>query len=343
MILNHKEPYDLADEPQELILEPLFSIDTEDERLLEMGLTDIETFDVDEDDMVFIIQWQTKENYVYKFDPEGNYLSSFCRRGQGPGELEWGGTVLITPAGEVMAKDPSKAKYILFDREGRYLKDVQLKKHFSLYPLHNGNYFVTWQDQDSEIMVDHIGICDNTFELVTELGSFQWNNPMNARFEVNCLRMNYTLSEDRIFISRATKDYDIHVYDLSGKLIQKIRKDHDPVAVTDVYKDAFFKRYPENDPYVQNLYFTKYWPPVRFMFSGDDDRRYVMTYEEGEGSGEFIYDVYNPDGVFIDRISLNNVVQRRPAKCLVQDGRLFHIEEKESGFKTLQVHRMVWK
>ena len=343
VVLNHTEPYDLVDEPQDLVLQPIISIDTENERLLEIGLADIETFDVDDEGNIYIIQWQAKDNYIYKFDPDGNFLMSFCRRGQGPGELEWGGRVEITPNGEVMAKDPSKTKYLLFDREGRYLKDVQLMKHFSPYPLHNGNYFVTWQDQSSEIMHDHIGISDQNFELVTELCSSKWNNPMNARFEVNCPRMNYTLSRNRIFVARPQREYDIEVYDLDGNLVRKIRKDHDPVAIPDEYKKEYFDRFPDGDPYRKNLFFTKFWPPIRYMFSGDDDRLYVMTYEEGSNSNEFIYDVYDPDGVFIDRISLNNVVQRRPAKTLVQNGRLYHIEEKESGFKELQVHRMVWR
>jgi hypothetical protein len=97
VVLNHLEPYKIKGESGNLLLENEFSIDTENEDMLKIGLTDIETFDVDQDGNIFVIRWRTTENYLFKFDSKGNFIKSFMRFGQGPGEIEWGGTVLLNP------------------------------------------------------------------------------------------------------------------------------------------------------------------------------------------------------------------------------------------------------
>jgi hypothetical protein len=77
VVLNHLEPYQVKGESGVLRLEREFSIDTENEALFKLGLTGIETFDVDAEGNIYIIQWQSKENYVFKFDSAGNFIKSF--------------------------------------------------------------------------------------------------------------------------------------------------------------------------------------------------------------------------------------------------------------------------
>jgi hypothetical protein len=144
VVLNHLQPYIIKGESSTPVLEKVFSIDIEREDLLKIGLTDIETFDVDEQGNIFIIQWQSKENFVFKFDPPGHFVKSFLRFGQGPGELEYGGRVLVNAEGELMAKDPSKPKFLVYDRDGHFLREMRLERNFSPTPLTNGSYFVFW-------------------------------------------------------------------------------------------------------------------------------------------------------------------------------------------------------
>jgi hypothetical protein len=126
VVLNHLEPYQIKGEPGKLRLERLFSIDTENAELSKAGLTDIESFDVDPDGSIFIIQWHVKGNHIFKFDSSGKLLTSFCRDGQGPGEIEWGGTVMAVGNGEIIAKDPSKRKFLVYSRDGKFLRETAL-------------------------------------------------------------------------------------------------------------------------------------------------------------------------------------------------------------------------
>ena len=340
--VNNIEPYALQGETQNLTLEIVFSIDLEIDSILDTGLTDIETFDVDEEENIFIIQWQSKENYIYKFDKNGNFINSFCRRGQGPGELEWGGMVLITQDNEVIAKDPSKPKFLVFDIDGNFLREKRLPKPISIRPLSNNKYLISWQDQTSEYYLNHVGICDQDFKEITELSSFKWNNPMYGKFEVNCPRLNHTFSQNRIFVSPPERVYEIHVYDHDANLLEKIRKRYDPVVIPEEYKIEFYKRYPKGNPYRNNLYFTKFWPPIRSLYSDDEGRLYVMTYEEGLDPEEYIFDIFNSDGVFIETMSINNLIQNRPSYLKIKNNQVYFIREKKSGFKELVVCSMKW-
>ena len=47
-------------------------------------------------------------------------------------------------------------------------------------------------------------------------------------------------------------------------------------------------------------------PPFRFLFTDDEGRLYVMTWEKNKDLKEYMYDVFNPQGVFICRTSLGN-------------------------------------
>lgn len=342
VVLNKIEPYKTNGISLTLQLEFVFSIDTEKEECLEMGLIGIETFDVDSEGNIYLIQWQSKENYIYKFDHQGTFIKSFLRYGQGPGEIVWGGTVLVNPLSEIYAKDPSKRKFLIYSKDGEFLREVIIGRHLHPIPLKNGKYFIFWQDQNPEFFTDYIAVSDAEFDQVTELGVLRWANPSNNKREVNGSRMIHGFSKDEIFVGHSKRGYEIHVYDLEGTLIRKIRKKFTPVDVSDEYKEAFYKSFPEGYPYRANYYFTKSWPPFRYLFTDDMGRLYVMTYEEGSRSGEYIYDIFNPDGVFISRMSLDNLEHNRPITAKAKNNRLYYLHIKKSGYKELVVCRMHW-
>jgi len=345
VVLNHLKPYRIKAESGNLRLEKEFSIDLENEEILKIGLIDIETFDVDQEGNIYVIQWQSKENYIFKFSPTGNYIKSFLRFGKGPGEIEWGGTILINPQGEVIAKDPAVwiRKFLVFDRDGSFLRETPTKKSYSLVPLKNGKYFISWMDETPEFLKYHAGIGNSEFEDVKELDSLQSPNVINVRSPVNRDRIIDGVSRDRIYIGNSERGYEIRVYDLEGNLLQKIRKEYEPVEVSEEFKKAYFKNFPEGDPLRERFYFTKYWPSFRYLFTDDEGRLFVLTYEENAIPGEYIYDIFNSKGIFIGRTSLGNVGRSYPFTVRAIKNRLYCLREKESGYKELVVNRMNWE
>ncbi len=345
VVLNHTEPYKVKGEPVTLTIEEEFSIDTEKEKMLDIGLTGIETFDTDSEGNIYVIQWQARENFIFKFDKEGNYLVSFCKKGQGPGEIEYGGNVLVNPKGEIIAKDPSKRKFALYDRKGNFLNETQMKKVNRMLPLENGKYFVFWIEDTPELRKRWVGVSNSEFENINELDFFQFPNPINVKSPVNRDRLVYAVSKDRIYIGNSERGYEIQVYDLDGSLLQKIRKEYDPVEVSEDYKKSYFERFPEGYPLLDKLYFTKNWPAFRELFNDDEGRLFVLTHEEGINPGEYIYDIFNSEGVFVGRMSLWNYRElHAPAFSIkAKKNHLYCLREKESGYRELVVYKMNWQ
>ena len=97
----------------------------------------------------------------------------------------------------------------------------------------------------------------------------------------------------------------------------------------------------------EKVFFPKHMPPFQGGFTDDKGRLFIMTFEKGEKSREYVYDVFNLDGVFIDRIKLDNFGEFgfsvRALHVMAKGNSLYQYREKKSGYKELVVYRMRWK
>lgn len=345
-VLNGIEPYVLKGEPGRLRLEKVFSIDTEDEDQFKAGLTDIETFDVDSTGNIYLIQWNTKGNYIYKYDKDGNLCTSFCRGGQGPGEIEWGGTVMVSASGELIAKDPSQAKFLVYSKDGRFLRETRQPRILGIDQVFDdGSYLVSWQDNSNELenYIDHVALCDSGFNDMRELGAYQFPNTMMAKnIVVGQGAFIFGASKDNIFIGNSSWGYEVRVFGRDGKSLRKIRKEYRPVPIDGEFRKAFLARIPDGSPWKKKYQFADSWPPFRHLFTDDEGRLYVMTREAGPIAGEFLYDIFNPQGAFIGRMSLGNSGPSYPRTARAIKGLMYSLNEKPNGYKELVVYRMTW-
>ena len=150
---------------------------------------------------------------------------------------------------------------------------------------------------------------------------------------------------DRIYIGSSDRGYEILIFDLDGNLVRKIRKEYKPVPVCKEYRESYLKRYVDFMPdYAAKIYFPDNWFPFHSFFVDEEGRIFVMTYESGKNPGEYVYDIFNKDGVFILRTSLDILhgsYGRLEAKAL--RGRLYCLQEKASGYKRLAAYEMIWE
>jgi hypothetical protein len=346
-VLNGLDPYVIKGEPGRLRLERVLSIDTEDETQLRVGLTDIETFDVDPSGDIYVIQWNTKGDYIYKYDPRGRLLTSFCRNGQGPGEIEWGGTVMVYPAGEIIAKDPSKAKFLVYGQAGGFLRETRLPRILGIDRIFDdGSFVVSWQDNENELAeyVDHVALSDPTFARLTEVGTHASPNRMTApTITVGQEAFISGASEDAVFVGNSSWGYEIRVFDRAGRLTRKIRKEYRPVPIDEEFRKAYLARISDRSPWKKKYRFSDHWPPFRYLFADDEGRLYVMSREPGAQSGEFLYDIFNAQGAFIGRTSLGNSDPYYPRTAMAKKGLMYSLNEKPNGYKKLDVFRMIWE
>jgi hypothetical protein len=351
VIQNHIEPYTLKGEATSLTLTKEFTLDTEREDLAEIGLTDISnTFDVDSQGNIYIYIRHSDGDIYYKFDDKGNFINSFGRQGQGPGENQLGVYLTLTVNDEIAVTDLGNMKLSIFKTNGDLSQETKLGHEFdAVHPLANGNYLARKivMDPTSDFLWQNpLLMCDSEFKEIAELDRQIMPNPMQGeRLKGIWYTFSWKVAGYKIFSGFQERGYEIFVHDFDGRLIRKIRKEFKAVPVSREYKDKYMEQFsaPLFDDIRKKIYFPPSMPPFHYFFTDDAGRLFVMTYAEGENSGEYWYDIFNPEGIFITRASLNikNDPDRLYAK--IKNDRLYAVQDKDSGFVELVVYQMQWQ
>ncbi len=356
VVVNHLEPYVIPDEPSTLTLEKLFSIDTEDDSTAEIGLTDIYRFDIDENGNIFILRPPAGTgDLIYTFSENGEFITSFGVLGQGPHEMEYPNEIIAVPDQGIWIIEDPKQKYHVFDEQGHAVEEKKISSGFeSLYPLENGMFLMKRLivgDMSSPYFTLSMGLYDKDFHIMRELDEFKKvpNKNKAALIQekiVNGIEYIFLSEEEggRIYLGNSERSYEISVFDLEGTLLHKIQKEYSPVPVSSEYKENYLKPFKKFMPdYAKKIYFPECWHAFHSFFLDDQGRLYVMTYEPGENPGEHMYDIFNEDGVFIARMSLNASYQNY-GRLLARSRseRIYCVQEKESGYRQLSVYKMTW-
>jgi hypothetical protein len=356
VVLNPAKPLQLKSSPSVLSMERVFALDTEDDTTAALGVTDIHDFDVDRGGNLLVLVPPTgPRNCVFKLSSRGKLLASFGRVGQGPGEMEYPNSILANDNGETWVLDPPKNKVHVFDSQGRPLTDRSPVKFEDLVPLANGNHLVTRLDASdltTRYLPMMIELYDPEFRLLKELDRCVgyanrtiYEKVPEPYVSGTGFAFQAKASGERIYVGNTERGYEILVFDLDGRLVRKVRKEYAPVPVTDEYKKKFLKDYLDFMPdYAKKIYFPASWHPFHALFPDEDGRLYVMTYEPGGRPGKFIYDIFDKNGAFVARTSLA-AVHGGGGYLLarIRGDRLYAVEEKESGFKRLNVYSLTWR
>ena len=352
VVINHLKPYKINGQPSELILEEELVIDTERDEMAEIRLGDMFSFDVDSEESIYFRVLKNVECLFYKFDRQGNFVKCFGRKGQGPGEFQFGPLIAVNFEDKILIKDP--AKIVFFDKGGNFIKEIQ--KDFvrirMLAPLKNGNYLaysIELVPDDPKIFdCTCLGLYDSEFKKIKEIGRIVATSPYIGKGMSGVRDVVFMgVSESYFFAGNSRKGYEIDVYDLDGRLIRKIKKEYKPVPVTKEYKKSILEPRGRNENDGSRYYFPKDMPPFQSLFADDEGWLFVRTYEE-KNPQEYIYDIFNPDGIFVTRKSIEHFeidIRGLPSpKCIkVKNNRLYCIREKESGYKELVVYKMKWE
>jgi outer membrane protein assembly factor BamB len=354
VVINHIEPYIIESEPTKLTLEKEFTIDSELDEMAEVGLTDIGVyFAVDSKGNIFLNNYENKESMIFKFDNAGSFIRSFARKGQGPGELQGRNFtslyLAITEKGNIAVSDFGN-KLIIFNNEGDYIKEFKLDSEtiFST-PLSNGNYFsyIRAMSATGDYINDNPLVLQNSdFEEIKVLDRQKIPNPIvGKRLKASYHILSSSVSKGKIFTGFQERGYEIYVYDFEGQLKQKIKKEYKPVPVSETFKKKFMEPFerPLFKDIRNKIYFPDSMPAFHSLYSDDEGRLFVKTYEKGENPGEYLYDIFNADGIFIYRISLNVLHDESGVYALVKNGKLYCLTEKESGYKEIVIYSISWK
>lgn len=352
VILNQFEPYKIEGEPTTFSLSEVLIIDTEKDELAEAGLTDPKTFDVDSEGNIYILNEGQTESFIFKFDEQGNFKTSFGRKGQGLGEIQVPSGFAIGYQDEILVTDYGNKKLIIFGGTGNLIQETSTDINiWEINPLKNGKYLITKRliDPEGQYLYQFpILLCDNEYEEIKELDRQKIPNFLNKKgMTLSPYIFMYSISSDRIFIGNSVRGYDIWVYDFDGHLLRKIKKEYKSGDKEEFIKDIK-ESLPEETSQEEKVKFPSQFPPFKTLFSDDDGRLFVMTSEKGKSSGEYVVDLFNSDGIFVGRTTLKSLFTMLTPGPLVpyikiKKDRLLCLLRKDSGYKALVVYRMNWE
>lgn len=341
------------------VLSPILSIDTENDELAEYGLNDIWGFDVNSSGDIFIFNHPlSQEGLILKFKGTGEFIKSFGRRGQGPGEIQLPLYQKINLINEVSVLDFGGQKLIVFDEFGDIVREfkpeIRIFDRGILLPLTNGNYLYRnlEMDESRKSISLVLFLIDSKFEEIAELGRISIENPRLAtQFMYPYPLLTWGLSNMHIFVGLEEKGYDIHVYDFEGQLIRKIRKKYTKVPFSEESGRQALKRWEAYGSISEKIVTPGYNPPFQHLFADELGRLFVVTFEPGNNEGEYMTDVFDTDGVLFSRLSLRLHLNKN---VFLPDGHwdswitakkniLYCIQEKASGYKELVAYKIAWE
>ena len=349
IVINHLEPYKIGSQSS-LTLEEILTIDTEDDEIANLGIPDIFGFEVNSLGEIFILRTITGEgDFIFKFNKNGEFIKSFGPQGQGPGEFQNPHHIALDSEDNIMIIDLGRGPLLKYNKDGIFIND---------YEMASGDIRVTPGPKANLLVMGHSYESDkgrplNTYSLkllnpdlevlqVIDEFSFEWRqDKAKATEPIFC----WSVSHDNIYVANENREYEIWVYDFNGKLIRKIQKQYRKIPVSENFKKKILKQFPEGmrDQMKDMLYFPEFHPPIQNLLAGDDGLLLVATFEEGNNPEEFMFDIFNEEGVFIGRKSLNIWIWEVHLWAQIKAGKFYVLREKESGYKELAVYNMIWK
>ena len=280
---------------------------------------------------IYVTDWDRKR--IQKFGPDGKYLLSMGRKGQGPGEFTNVWTPEFDGHGNVYVVDIAQKRISFFSPSGKYFKqiafpDVQVSG--PLFLTASGNIVTAlskllMDDAKGSKWEDVVGLYDPGFHLLAEFGRFTGGSkPLAGRGEDAIARSwadsmtdiafppasFYALAPNGEIFYGDSRSYEIKVFSPEGKPARIIRKDYNPVPVTDIdeavfrekMKTEFLRFFPARfeaakKKALQWIRFPKVKPAYKEFIVDDSGRLFVIADEQGNSAA--ILDVFNPDGRWV--------------------------------------------
>jgi hypothetical protein len=341
VIHSHLTPYPEG-KVRAMTLERLFSIDTESAEIRDAGLPDIFGFDVDSQGRIFVLRTEKGDgDFFFIFNDQGRFLKSFGRKGQGPGELQFPRFLALDDSDQALIYDNGSLSR--FDKNGNFLSAKALAKPGQILRGPAGDLLLksTSMDSEGEKMLYSSTIIRLDSES-RERGALDTYKVLIKPDEINPIEPTFwaAASRERTFVANESRGYEIRVFDREGTLVRIIRKENLPVPVSEAFREKTLKQFGPR--FKDRLNFPKNHAPFQALIADENGRLLVATFEPGDKPGEFLYDIFDEDGVFVARKSLNAIIWEGSLWARLKADKFYCLQEKESGFKEIAVYRLKW-
>ena len=312
---------------------------------MNLGITDVPGFEVNSVGEIFILKARKGEgDFIFKFDRNGEFIKSFGPQGEGPGEFQSPQHIALDSEDNIVIIDSGRPILLKYDKHGVFINDYKMTRgEVKVTSGPRANLLVLGGSFDPENgkQIFSLKLLNPELEVLQSIDNYSFEWPPREKFRATEPLFCWSASRDYIYVAKEDRGYEIWVYDFNGKLIRKIRKESRKIPVSKNYKKKILKQFPDN---LRNrVYFPEFHTPFQSLVVGDDGKLLVLTFEEGNSPREFMFDIFNEDGVFIGRKSLNIWIREGHLWARIRANKLYCLREKESGYKELVVYKMRWE
>jgi hypothetical protein len=284
---------------------------------------------VDEVGNIYILD--SHEAHIKVFDKSGKYVKTIGNKGQGPGEMSRPSSLQITPQNEIAVNDSDALKIHFFTLEGKFLRAAVFQRYLRFF----SNPKI---DREGNITASYMIIKNEVTYLLKKFNSqLKESFPIFSVVVLKYPKLNpfyprcyWDLIEENNIIWGFADKYELFIIDSAGKTIKKITREYDPIKITDEEKE---KR-TEGLLGGVKLIWDDHHHPFIYLCVDDLGRIFTRTYEKAHESGEYFYDVFDPDGKYMAKIPLKS----RP--YVIKKNKLYTIEEDEEGYQLVKRYKI---
>lgn len=317
-------------------------------------------FVVDQKENIYITDYQDQSIKI--FDPNGGYIQTIGRKGEGPGEFSSIGYLTFLPDGRLMVMDLEARRINLFDSDGKYIESYHWAERpggliyatestclLTVYTFEGDNPL-----EDRQLFVKEFDFRGNE---IRSFGKFKIEESKihsEKRGETIISMVIYSpYSPHSIFAADPVRQYlyhcvndvyEIEIIDKDGKVIRRFDRPYKLLPFTSKDAEEFYSRYesrPMED--LKKKIRKMSMPTVKTISSrmlvDDSGNLWVETYEQKKDEdGTFTaYDIFNTDGYYEAKVWID----KRPS--LLMKGKMYRMEtNEETGYQFLKRYRVNW-
>ena len=299
---------------------------------------------VDSKGNIFVLDFQ--ENCIKKYDTLGKYIKTISRSGKGPGEIINPFQMAVDPNGNIVTWDFGNMRFSFFSNDGEFLKSInttelirmpEMIRDFKIGP--NGNIYIETRTLDFK--GESGGTLIKIFQFSQNLK--QKKIITSARIKDNicitkpifrnvpipfCPHLFWGIVPTGNIIIANSKNYTLEIFSPEIKLLHKVHHKGTQIQVTNKDKEKYFAsmisgstgssaQMGASDFARKATKFPKYKPYFRYLIIDHEGYILLPTYEMENDS--YIYDVFTPDGEFVNKFKLSPVAFSKIANGLIYE------------------------
>ncbi len=291
-------------------------------------------FNTDDEGNFYVVDWEN--NRIQKYDPEGKYLLTIGREGQGPGEFRSLSIPRFDKDNSLYISDGLNRRISFFDKDGQYLRQIRVQERYQNIYINSKHFIVAYkwltaQEGNAQKHTLLYGLFDEKFNLVAELFKDEIVMSMPAGRDASSIaeslaksyssfafrpQARITLTNNDFIYFGYPEKYEISVYSPEGKLVRKINRDYEPIPVSEKDKTGFEKMLNEALPPVltedikkkvfQNIKYPKYKPAYQSFTLMENGWLAVIV--DSVKDEYMLFDIFDREGKYIAKFKTTEII-----------------------------------